>query len=91
MATPDAGGGGYWERRCEEHLKGVGFVPVEEWKFCFVHEKHGLFLVVYVDDFKMAGPTENLAKGWELIRHSRVSAEGEKKPGLTMDDPTPFG
>eukprot|EP00969_Alexandrium_andersonii_P113881 5033997-Alexandrium_andersonii.AAC.1 len=27
----------------------------------------------------------------ELIRQSRVSADGEKKPGLTMDDPTPFG
>eukprot|EP00969_Alexandrium_andersonii_P065863 2903884-Alexandrium_andersonii.AAC.1 len=39
----------------------------------------------------MAGPTGNLAKGWELIRQSRVSAEGEKKPGLAMDDPTPFG
>eukprot|EP00969_Alexandrium_andersonii_P341543 15097085-Alexandrium_andersonii.AAC.1 len=34
----------------------------------------------------MVGPTENLAKGWELIRQSRVSADGEKKPGLTMDD-----
>eukprot|EP00969_Alexandrium_andersonii_P298316 13186170-Alexandrium_andersonii.AAC.1 len=39
----------------------------------------------------MAGPTKNLAKGWELIRQSRLSADGERKPGLTMDDPTPFG
>eukprot|EP00969_Alexandrium_andersonii_P345856 15287947-Alexandrium_andersonii.AAC.1 len=57
---PDAGG--YWERRCEEHPKGVGFVPAKEWKSCFVHQELGLFLVVYVDDFKMAGPTKNLAK-----------------------------
>eukprot|EP00969_Alexandrium_andersonii_P271737 12010445-Alexandrium_andersonii.AAC.1 len=39
----------------------------------------------------MAGPTKNLAKGWDLIRQSRIPAEGEKKPWLTMDDPTPFG
>eukprot|EP00969_Alexandrium_andersonii_P007883 343542-Alexandrium_andersonii.AAC.1 len=39
----------------------------------------------------MAGPAQSLAKGWDLIRQSRVSAEGEKKPGLAMDDPTPFG
>eukprot|EP00969_Alexandrium_andersonii_P075931 3347897-Alexandrium_andersonii.AAC.1 len=39
----------------------------------------------------MAGPTKNLAKGWELIRQSRLSADGERTPGLTMGDPTPFG
>eukprot|EP00969_Alexandrium_andersonii_P174517 7716703-Alexandrium_andersonii.AAC.1 len=39
----------------------------------------------------MAGPTRDLAKGWELVRQSRLSAEGERKPGLTMDDPIPFG
>eukprot|EP00969_Alexandrium_andersonii_P277081 12247304-Alexandrium_andersonii.AAC.1 len=39
----------------------------------------------------MAGPTGNLAKGWDLVRQSRVSADGEKKPRLTLDDPTPFG
>ena len=25
-------------------------------------------LSVYVDDFKMAGPKENLAEGWALLR-----------------------
>jgi len=30
-----------------------------------------LFLVVYVDDFKMSGPREHMDKGWRLIR-SRV-------------------
>eukprot|EP00969_Alexandrium_andersonii_P269424 11908211-Alexandrium_andersonii.AAC.1 len=46
--------GGYRERHCEEHLKAVGVVPANEWKSCFVHEELGLFLVVYLDDFKMA-------------------------------------
>jgi hypothetical protein len=39
-----------------------------------------LFLIAYVDEFKMAGPTGNLAKGWELIRQ-----------GIKMDDPVPMG
>ena len=38
-----------------------------------------LFLVVYVDDFKMAGPSGNLARGWKLIRD-----------GVTTDEPAPM-
>ena len=41
-----------------------------------------LFLVVYVDDFKLAGPKENSARGWELIRDPT-------KANIAMDDPTP--
>ena len=26
-----------------------------------------LFLVIYVDDFKLSGPADNLPKGWDLI------------------------
>ena len=37
-------------------------------------------MVVYVDDFKLAGPTESLAQGWTLIRQ-----------GLQMEEPTPLG
>ena len=40
-----------------------------------------MFLVVYVDDFKLAGPEGSLAKGWELVRQS----------GLKIEDPTPPG
>ena len=39
-----------------------------------------LLLAVYVDDFKMAGPKDNLAKGWELIG-SRID----------VDTPSPLG
>ena len=39
-----------------------------------------MFLVVYVDDFKLAGPEKNLEKGWQLIRQ-RVRTE----------HPTPLG
>ncbi len=36
-------------------------------------------MIVYVDDFKMAEPVENMEKGWVLIR-----------PKIKMDDPTDF-
>ena len=39
-----------------------------------------MFLVVYVDDFRMSGPSGNLAKGWSLI-----------SKGLKVDPPTPLG
>ena len=48
------------------------------WPSCFLHPKLQLFLAVYVDDFKMAGPVQNLEHGWKLIREE-----------IDMDDPAP--
>jgi hypothetical protein len=64
---PDAGG--FWEEHCEERLNRpeVGFVPIKNWRSCFWHPQLKLFLVVYVDDFKMAGPTANLKIAWDRI------------------------
>ena len=39
-----------------------------------------LFLVVYVEDFKLAGPTSNLPTGWEITRQK-----------VRMESPTPLG
>ena len=39
-----------------------------------------LYLVVYVDDFKLAGPASAINNGWELIRK-----------GIKIDDPSPLG
>ena len=75
---PDAGG--YWERHCEKHLLSVGFEPIPDWRSCFWHPKLELMLVVYVDDFKLAGPKGNLGPGWDLIRK-----------GVRTEDPTPAG
>ena len=36
-------------------------------------------LIVYVDDFKMAGPKDNLAKGWKLISQE-----------IKLDEPMPL-
>ena len=38
-----------------------------------------LFLVIYVDDFKLSGPKENPAKGWDLL-----------KQGLLLEQPKPI-
>ena len=64
---PDSGG--IWEAHCETELAKVGFQAVlrDIWKSVFYHPELKLLLVVYVDDFKMAGPSSNLKKGWELI------------------------
>ena len=46
----------------------VGFKIIPNWNSCFKHEKLKLFLLVYVDDFKLAGPAKNLEHGWKLIQ-----------------------
>jgi len=75
---PDAGG--YWEKHCEAHLLKCGFEPVKEWRSCFWHERLQLFLVVYVDDFKLAGPKTSFEEAWKLIR-----------AGVKMGDPEEVG
>ena len=61
--------GGLWEKHCEKMLKMSDFVAVDPdlWPSVFWHPTLRLLMVVYVDDFKMSGPKENLAKGWKLI------------------------
>ena len=64
----------------KKQVMGCGFVPMaEEWPSCYWHPKLRLFLVVYVDDFKLSGPTVNMDRGWELIRG-----------GIDVEDPHPL-
>ena len=64
---PDSGT--MWEVHCDKHVQSVGFKLVgEEWQSCYFHPTLKLYLVVYVDDFKLSGPKGNLSKGWSLIR-----------------------
>ena len=58
---PDAGG--YWEKHCDTHLCECGFKPIPNWRSCYFHPELKLFLIVYVYDFKMAGPATNMKKG----------------------------
>ena len=64
---PDSGG--LWQRHCEKALYAVGFHPLypECWPSMFWHPRLKLLLGVYVDDFKMSGPSENIDAGWKLI------------------------
>ena len=73
---PDAGG--FWERRCEKAVSEVGFTP--DWPSVFFHKDLKLMLVIYVDDFKLAGPRESQAKGWELL-----------KTRIKLEEPRPIG
>ena len=42
-------------------------------------------LMVYVDDFKLAGPSGNLAKGWQLIKSKvTLGKDGPSKMGLCL-------
>jgi len=75
---PDSGG--YWKQYCNDHLVSQGFTPIRACWSCFFHPQLKLFVVVYVDDFKMAGPTKNLQKGWELVRKE-----------IRIEPPTPLG
>eukprot|EP00972_Heterocapsa_arctica_P103896 15312418-Heterocapsa_arctica.AAC.1 len=62
-------------------LSDVGFLPVsEEWPSCYFHPKLKLYLVIYVDDIKLAGPTCNLKSGWSLLQKC-----------LTIETPVPVG
>ena len=77
---PDSGG--IWEKHFEDKIATKGWVSVlkEVWKSMFFHPEYNLLLVVYVDDLKMAGPTENMKKGWQSI--SSV---------IDIDEPEPYG
>ena len=70
--------GGWWEKHSHEQLKSVGFEEIPNWRSCFYHKRLKLFLIVYVDDFKLAGPKQNLTEGWKLIR-SKIKTEDPTK------------
>ena len=69
---PDSGG--IWEKHCAKQLESVGCKQVlpEIWQSIYYHAELDLLLVIYVDDFKMAGLKDNMKKGWEhqpSLRH----------------------
>ena len=68
MATPTQGG--YWEAHCDRLVKTLGFKSIGEcgeWRSCYFHEETGLYLCIYIDDFKMAGPQQHLADMWDKL------------------------
>lgn len=76
--------GTMWEQHCDKRVRELGFVPVGEgWPSMYFHSKMKLLLDIYVDDLKMSGPAENLAKGWELPR-TKLNIEPETDLGLYL-------
>ena len=88
---PDSGTN--WEEYADSHIQSVGFKPISQeksvWPSCYYHEKLRLMLVVYVDDFKLAGPKENMAQGWALLRGETAQAVGAK--ARSKDGPKGLG
>ena len=79
--------GYYWEEHCDEKLRLEGFQPIDEWPGTYYHPKHKAFLVVYVDDFKLAAPAhlpgskrDNIADVWALIQ-KHVEMDPPTGPG----------
>lgn len=69
--------GDFWDRHRTTQLRKAGFQTVEGWESVYVHEPLKLVLTVYIDDFKMAGPEQNLPTGWNL---SRSTSKWTKSP-----------
>ena len=62
--------GVHWEEKCNRAIKLLGFQQVGtcgEWRSCFYHPEQKLFLMVYVDDFKMAGPKDAVEAMWKRL------------------------
>eukprot|EP00435_Cladocopium_sp_Y103_P029436 s503_g7.t1 len=79
---PDAGT--MREQKCDTNVRELGFMPVgEEWPSMYFHPKMKLLLAIYVGDLKMSGPSENLAKGWALLR-TTLNIEPETDLGLYL-------
>ena len=56
---------------------------IGNWPSCYMHEQLKLMLMVYVDDFKLAGPEANLTAGWKKIKEAVHMGEPEA-PGLFL-------
>ena len=73
-----------WEKHCDTAVKKLGFIPIgPNWPSMYYYGKLNLLLVVYVDDLKLAGPSGNLPKGWEMLR-SLLNIEPETDLGMYL-------
>ena len=64
---PDSGG--FWEMHCEKKLMRAGFRKASEmWARCCRNAELQCFLVVCVDDMKLAGPKAKVAEAWGRLR-----------------------
>ena len=60
-------GGKTWEDEFETHAKVCDFDKLHCMRSCFLHRTLMVFMVVYIDDIKLAGPAEGLAQVWKIL------------------------
>ena len=74
---PDSGG--IWEQHLNSRVEKQGWKQVlpDIWHSIFHHQEYNCLLVVYVDDFKMVGPSDNMAKAWASIKNAVDIGEPE--------------
>ena len=69
---PDSGS--FWEEHCDEQVRSVGFEPLPpEWQSCYYHPVWKACFVIYVDDFKLGGPTGKLAWIWQQLKSTGLN------------------
>lgn len=76
---PDSGG--IWEKHLNEQVAKKGWKQIlpDVWQSIFYHPENQCILVVYVDDFKLAGPTEQLPNAWKSLQSA-----------INLGDPQPY-
>ena len=74
----------YWETYCDKKVLKKGWLAIgPEWPSMYWHPELKLLMSIYVDDFKMGEPKENLAKGWALLR-GEIEMEDPATPTLYL-------
>ena len=65
--------GVFWERRMHAAVLSVGFTSLGncgEWRSVYFHKEFQVLMIVYVDDFKLAGPPSGMEKrGQPFAKH----------------------
>ena len=60
--------GAYWQKFCHTQCLKAGFDLISEnWPGVYYNKSNHLLLIVYVDDMKMAGPTEAMEEAWRAL------------------------
>ena len=60
--------GAFWQKFCNEQCLKAGFRAISDnWPCAYWNEENQQFLIVYVDDMKLAGPSELMEEAWRKL------------------------
>ena len=61
-----------------------------EWRSVYYHYDLKVLMIVYVDDFKLAGPPDAVKKAWKLIETVKITEDdGEQVEAIKIGEVTP--